>query len=106
MAERKIRQGDVLLIPIAKRPEGSIRIPGLMVARGEATGHHHQFAAQSQVELYRHGEDLFVHVEKPAVLQHEEHRAVFERKTVPAGEFQLLIQQELDLLGQVKRVTD
>lgn len=106
MAEEPIRQGDVILVPVEHIPRKSAKLPGGMVARGEATGHHHQFAAYSNVQIYRHGDDMYLKVQEPAVLHHEEHKAILEPAEVPAGKYKVVIQREMDLLNNIRSVRD
>lgn len=89
MTERlPVRQGDVLLIPVEDATPGTpvAREGGrLILARGEATGHHHAIADRD-VELFTIGDgvdtaeglDLLLRVRSRAgaTLTHEEHGEV------------------------------
>jgi len=94
-----LRQGDVLLMPVedtallyatsAKSPKG-----GIVVAQGEATGHHHRIRSR-HARLYRRGQDRFIKVHNCAVkerprLTHEEHDPV----TLEPGVYQVVLQRE------------
>ena len=52
-----IRQGDVLIRRIKKLPEKTTPAPAengrVVLAHGEATGHHHSFALSDRVALFR-----------------------------------------------------
>ena len=66
-----IRQGDVLLVKTNKKPEGVATAPRngrIILAEGEATGHHHSVDAQV-CELFG---DLLV-VREATPLTHQEH---------------------------------
>ncbi len=78
-----IRQGDLLFVPVEKSPawlglENRKPEPGGIIARGEATGHHHQLASVEDAEVFDLGFDnLFVRVGPEGVsIVHEEHRPV------------------------------
>lgn len=84
-----IRQGDVLLVPIARAGDGLTRKngravrreePGIVLAHGEATGHHHHVKSRhAQMRSYGRGASarriLFVH-KSGAKLEHQEHTAI------------------------------
>lgn len=81
-----IRQGDVLLQPIPKLPEGAVPdAPGtvpsrVVLAYGEATGHHHSIAlAGGRVCRFRDeagGFYLQVTAGSPVALEHQEHSTI------------------------------
>ena len=99
-----IRQGDVLFIPINTIPNASFKKKVLVVAEGEFTGHHHQFMENqaSIVTLYQMDEQLFSDISQDAVLIHDEHDSI----KIPSGKYEIKIQRELDLLGQIQKVMD
>lgn len=68
------RQGDVLISDCSEMPSDAVRIEGVVVAVGEATGHSHTFDDPRAVTLFqgRNG-DLFARVTEPVALRHEEH---------------------------------
>jgi len=103
-----IRQGDVLLLPVTRIPPASPVAPEngrLIVARGEATGHHHSFALQNHVTLFREdgaGSGLYLTVTgAPVALEHQEHTAL----TVQPGTYKVLIQRTYQA-GMTRRVAD
>lgn len=97
--QKKIyRQGDVLLIPVASIPASApvkAEANRLILARGEATGHHHSFTLADTVALFREdgsGGGLFLSVtgDAPAALEHQEHTAL----AIPPGNYRVRIQRE------------
>jgi hypothetical protein len=94
---KMIRQGDVLLRPvpdqtmnISPRPARVKPEQGLLIlAKGEATGHHHA-VAESDAELVRQGEKLLLWVEQSARLTHQEHREI----ELPGGLYEVIPQRE------------
>ena len=92
------RQGDVCLIAVKSIPaDAAPQEPNgrkVILALGEATGHHHRFEfldATQNVRLHvAHGGARYLHVETPAQLLHEEHSTV----RVPAGDYVLPRQVE------------
>jgi hypothetical protein len=89
---RPVRQGDILIIPIAKRelPKGLTEVKRdkrgrLVLAEGETTGHCHAILDNPAV-LFRQADldemaDRFLMVEEEVELVHEEHGTI----TLPPG---------------------
>lgn len=70
--EKIIRQGDVLLVQVNTAPKVKPSATAVVLRHGEATGHSHQFMAESRVSfLGRDGAQ--VKVGAVAKLLHEEH---------------------------------
>jgi len=93
-----IRQGDVALVRVKAIPKDAIEQPitgnKVILAYGEATGHHHRFEfvdTSQNVKLYvAHGGARYLEVSEPADLLHEEHSTA----RVPAGKYLLPRQVE------------
>lgn len=91
-----IRQGDILLVPVALLPTGAKAIrkkkgEDVIVAAGEATGHHHRIVAGQRVREYRQGRRRFLSVPRGgAKLTHEEHDTL----TIPGGKHEIVNQRE------------
>jgi hypothetical protein len=104
-----IRQGDVALVSVREIPKDAVEQPikgkKLILALGEATGHHHrfEFLDQSQnIKLYvGAGGARYLDVSAPSDLLHEEHSAA----RVPAGKW-LLPQQVEYTPAELRRVAD
>lgn len=89
------RQGDVLLKRIDSIPQGLKRVASengrVVLAHGEATGHHHSFEDDAGVALLEgDGGDRFLDAQQDASLEHQEHGAI----AVPAGSYEVVIQRE------------
>jgi hypothetical protein len=93
-----IRQGDVCLVGVKGIPKDALEQPQkgkkLILALGEATGHHHRFEFQDtsyNVKLYVGGGGArYLDVSAHADLLHEEHSTA----RVPAGKYLLPAQVE------------
>ncbi len=103
-----IRQGDVLIIPVDAIPAGVSKVEAeggrLILARGEATGHHHSLALSNRVTLFRDdtsGGRLYVQADTPVSLEHQEHTAL----TIAPGRYEVRIQRTVQS-GLVRRVAD
>lgn len=89
------RQGDVLLVPVKKAKGVPIQAQEgrLVLARGEATGHHHSIALSDRVAMFREdgsGGGLFLAVTgAPVALEHQEHGAI----ALPPGAYRVSIQR-------------
>lgn len=97
-ARHIIRQGDVLLLPIAAAPKNLLPVAPeaerIVLAHGEVTGHHHSFALSERVALFREdgsGGGLFLTVAgAPAALEHQEHAPL----SVAPGAWEVIRQRE------------
>lgn len=99
------RQGDVLLIPIEKADLKKAKkvkdeAGKLILARGEATGHHHSVSA-SHAKMYEAGIGTVLVLAKAAQLLHQEHAAI----DLPAATY-LVVRQREYTPTEVRRVTD
>jgi len=104
-----IRQGDVILIPVAKIPRGTKKAPRengrVILAHGEITGHHHSIIEQD-VELVTSEQAgelrawLSVTADEPVALVHQEHDTLL----IPPGRYEVRRQREYtpEALRQVR----
>ncbi len=102
MTERlPVIQGDVLLFPVERVPDGAVTQPGTLhtLAYGERTGHHHDLDGATLAVL--EGE-RYVEVGADAMIRHPDHGPV----VVPAGTYRVIQQVEPDILGGFRSVTD
>lgn len=97
------RQGDILLVPVVDDGNELVdrfnvarqRREGIIVAEGEATGHHHRIRTRG-AKMYTLGRRttrsaMFVHVPKTgATLTHEEHSPL----QIPPGTYRVVHQRE------------
>jgi len=103
-----IRQGDLLFVPLKDWEDVTkyaTRVTDGILAKGEATGHHHRVAELEAVEVYRtHQDDVFLRVGPGGVsIEHEEHKPV----ALPAGDYRMHQAREFDYLaGLGRRVRD
>ncbi len=85
------RHGDVLIGRINSLPVGAQKRVGATLAHGELTGHSHRIQQSHTVQLWVHGNDLFLEVKEPsAKLVHEEHQAI----ELPQGLYRVWRQRE------------
>jgi hypothetical protein len=109
MRKTAIRQGDVLISPCADIPTTAKPVAAehghLIVARGEATGHHHSFTWKAGATLFRDdgtgGGSMYVDVTAPVQLNHQEHHAL----TLLPGKYVVRIQRTMSA-GLVRQVQD
>lgn len=103
------RQGDILLVPIEKLPNGLSEVPRekgkIVLAEGEETGHLHAIDAPEATFL---AEDLaeiegkFLVVEAEVALTHPEHDTI---KLAP-GNYEVRRQREYTEAGGISVVAD
>lgn len=104
--ETHYRQGDILLIRVAKAPRNAKNVNRengkLILAHGEVTGHHHAFDVDvTNVELVtaEQANELFlmVHGTAPAPLTHQEHATI----DIEPGVYEVRRQREYSPAGLV-----
>lgn len=101
-----IRQGDVLLVPVAEAPPATVTPVALVVlAEGELTGHAHRL--RGSVLEWRVAGERYVRVTGgPGTLQHEDHDPEAVAVVAPEQTYRVVQQREWDLTGQWRRVAD
>jgi hypothetical protein len=102
---KQARQGDVLLTPVDSLPGGVKPLKHarkIVLAEGEATGHEHAIRAKaSQIKQYVKDTELYLEVQFPVTLEHEEHASII----VEPGIYQVRRQVE-QWMDEVHRVAD
>jgi hypothetical protein len=106
MKKTQIQQGDVLFRKVYKMPAGVrpvVRTGGvLVIAEGEATGHHHVIAANgaSMLVLEKNGRnDFYLEVTEPVTITHDEHKPL----TIPTGVYKIGRVKEYDYFAEMER---
>lgn len=104
---RQVRQGDVMLVPEPEVPDGAKGVPleqgRVILAHGEATGHHHSFAGDGGVHLLEAPDgERYLAVDRPAGLEHQEHDTI----PVEPGTYRVIRQREYDDAEEFRRVAD
>jgi hypothetical protein len=90
---KPIRQGDVILQPIAQI--SGKKLPHLTLAEGEVTGHSHRIS-DGKAELYEKDGTLYLRVlSENATLIHEEHKGI----AIPQGDWMVKLQREYEPEG-------
>lgn len=79
---KTIRQGDVLLFPVAKLPKGAKEIAfkgDVVLAFGEVTGHAHRIiqTEKPSARVFDVGAERYIQIAERVALTHEEHSAIF-----------------------------
>lgn len=89
------RQGDVLIQRVSfipKEAKAEKASKKIILALGEATGHHHALEtdAADPADWWKLGEEQFVSFDEPAKLTHQEHATI----DLPAGTYRVTRQRE------------
>lgn len=89
-------QGDLLFIPVATLPRttrpATPEHGRYILARGEATGHHHSVLAVPAVRAVVRDDVMYLAVEELTEVQHQEHAPV----TLEPGSWEVRRQREYD----------
>ena len=96
------RQGDMLIERVAKtKGEPQKPVDGrIILAYGEATGHHHSIEADA-ADWWKDGEDQFVEVRRATQVTHQEHAPI----ALSPGKYQVRRQREYHP-QEIRRVAD
>lgn len=97
-----IRHGDVILEQVSGVDVSAAKhMQECVLAEGEVTGHFHRLRGNIQECI--HDNQRYVTVQdQEALLSHEEHDTL----TIPKGTYRVMIQREVDLMGEVRKVLD
>ena len=97
-----LQHGDVIIRGIASLPKGvkpvARRNGAIIVAEGEATGHHHVITQKGATLMELKGE-LYLEVTEPVTITHEEHKPL----PIPEGIYHIGKVKEYDYLGDMER---
>ena len=118
--QKKIRQGDLLFIPIGKLEDWRIRnletskSKDGIIQEGEATGHHHRLENLEDATLYRprFGEPIIVTGDRGVNVIHGSTRTGAKEKLhginrlKPNTTYEVHIARELDITGNTRQVVD
>lgn len=109
--EEMYRQGDILFKKVSTTSSENFTNFGytkeasgpLVVAQGEATGHHHRvLSLQAEVWRMGGGGNRYLNLKEGAAVTHEEHKAL----DLPAGIYHIIQQREADETNTGTRVSD
>lgn len=102
----QVRQGDVLLDPIATVLVGGTPISpteeGCVLAYDPESGHTHIIRNPFRSSLTKSDSGLILQCEEDCILSHEEHAPV----AVAKGSYRVLLQREQDIGHEQRRVID
>jgi len=96
-----IRNGDVILTKVSEIKGKQVMKQEEILAEGEVTGHFHRLQSKQMLVSEQDGQ-RFVELKEDGKLTHQEHDTLI----IPSGKYQVLIQREVDLLGEVRQVMD
>lgn len=104
-----LRQGDILLLPVEKLPDGLTKIPRqhgrIVLAEGEATSHLHAIESPEALFLAEDLEQIegrFLQVEAEVALEHPEHATI----QVAPGNYIVRRQRSYSEAGGIDLVAD
>ena len=87
------RQGDIFVEDIVRIPPEAVRLPGVVLAEGEITGHHHRIEDPRSAALYFHRGEMLLSIVTPrARLVHDEHGTI----ELERGAYRVWRQREYD----------
>lgn len=99
------RQGDVFFERVEQRPKGLKAVAPesgrFILARGEATGHHHSIPATAGTLELDEGGVMYLTIEELTAVEHQEHAAIPR----DPGTYRVRLQSE-EMFGHWERVRD
>jgi len=96
------RHGDVLIVKVDSIPADAERLPGGILARGEATGHAHRVVGKGKIGIWRQDSLTYLRVDDAEVeLVHEEHKPI----ALQPGTYRFWMQREYSP-QEIRRVID
>ena len=107
MKQRKLyRQGDVLIEIVQSIPASAKKqkkSQPIVLAHGEATGHHHAIKDRDSADWWKEGDDVqYVEAKKPTPIVHEEHDPI----PLKRGEIARITRQKEYTPTAIVRVAD
>lgn len=90
MSDTIARQGDLLIVPLTKFPDGLKKSKNKIVAYGEVTGHKHQVRGSGAAVLEVSADEKYVDATDEWTLHHDEHDTI----KFGAGKFEIRRQRE------------
>ena len=103
-----IRQGDILLVPVAvEPPAGATPVTEVVLALGEMTGHAHRLRAGAVLDWESDGQRYVRVLDADAgTLSHEDHDPSPAAVVAPYVTYRVIQQRVWDLSGQWRKVPD
>jgi hypothetical protein len=96
------RHGDVLIQRCRSVPSSARKLPHVVLAKGEITGHAHRIAERDAASLWQQDDELYLQVTaSKATVVHEEHGPI----ELNAGSYRVWIQREYTP-QEIRRVID
>src|SRR4029077_7207274 len=91
------RQGDIFIERVPSLPSEAVRLKHVILAEGEATGHHHRMESNDTAFLFDLGSQTYLQViSDRARLIHEEHGTIILKR----GTYRYWRQREYDPTAQ------
>ena len=110
MKNKLYRQGDVLIERIAEIPNTAVKqraLKQIVLAQGEATGHHHALEVRDPADWWKTeglgvvGGEIFLSLPVGGIVTHQEHAKI----TLPSGKYRVTRQREYSP-GELRNVAD
>lgn len=100
--ENWFRHGEVIINKIDLFPKDIKlkKVKDVILAKGEVTGHFHKL--KDELLFAKSGDIQYLELDNELELEHQEHDTL----QIPKGKYEVLIQREVDLLGEVRQVMD
>lgn len=100
---KAIRHGEVMLLPVAKLPNGKTKGHTNYIVGHSETGHHHVLESTTEFDVMLDNAMLYIQLYEPAQLVHKKTVDQHKTLTVPAGTYKILHDTEYDPWSKVIR---
>jgi hypothetical protein len=92
-----IRHGEILLLPVASAPEGTVETVTECIVGHSETGHHHVLESDTVfAQIVAANGDLYVDLDAPTPLRHRKQFQQHRELSVPAGAWRVIRKSEFD----------
>lgn len=92
-----IRHGEILLLPVASVPTGTVESVTECIVGHSETGHHHVLESDSVfAQIVAANGDLYVDLDAPTPLRHRKEFQQHRELSVPAGAWRVIRKAEFD----------
>lgn len=98
LSRTPIRHGEILLLPVASVPQGTVGQVSACIVGHSESGHHHVLESEAVFDqIVAANGDLYVDLDAPTPLRHKKTYQQHRELTVPPGAWRVIRKTEFDV---------